>query len=213
MDGAERHDDGRKPTPQGTTPAENTRGPEAAGDAPVSATDEELLSAARRGDEDAFPELVERHAERLFRLAFGLVGRRADAEDVVQETLVGAFEHIRRFEGRSTVKTWLTGILLRQAARRHRRRGRRRESPRPEMDAAAPAPGRPAASAADLRMDVARALEALSPDHRQVVVLREFEGMSYAEMADALGVPQGTVESRLYRARQKLKELLRDYVP
>ena len=180
---------------------------------PARRTDEDLLAAAHKGDEGAFHELVDRHAERLFRLAFSLVGSAADAEDVVQATLMGAFEHLGRFEDRSTVKTWLTRILVRQVARHHRRRSRRWETSLANGSDAAAARGEPMAEASNRRLDVRQALDRLSSEHRQVVVLREFEGMSYDEMAEAVGVPQGTVESRLYRARQELKDLLRDYLP
>jgi len=176
-------------------------------------SDEDLLAEAQAGDDAAFHELTDRHAQRLFRLAFSLVGGTVDAEDVVQETLLGAFEHIRKFEGRSSVKTWLTSILMRQAARHHRRRSRSRETWLANGDHAAPGRGGGVREASDRRLDVRRALGRLSADHRQVVVLREYDGMSYAEMAEVLGVPQGTVESRLHRARQELKDLLRDYLP
>jgi len=185
-------------------------------DAPLTITDEELLAEARQGDQDAFHELIDRYAEGLFRLAFRLVGSGADAEDVLQETFLGAFEHMQRFEGRSTVKTWLSRILIRQAARCHRRRSRRRTLPLPVGTGADKAEVRAGTSVSDdanRRLDVERALRQLGPEHREVVVLREFEGMSYSEMAQALGVPVGTVESRLYRARQALKEALNDYLP
>lgn len=179
-------------------------------DAGLSPMDEGLLRAARQGDESAFHALVDRHAGRLFRLAVSLVGNEADAEDVLQETLMGAFERMHGFEGRSTVKTWLTRILVRQAARFHRRRGRRKEQMLAPNGFEARVPS--ASQAADRRLDVREALGRLSREHREVVVLREFDGMSYAEMADTLGVPQGTVESRLYRARQELKGALRGYL-
>ena len=125
---------------------------------------------------------------------------------------MGAFEYMGGFRGRSSVRTWLTRILVRQAARCHRRRGRQRETSLPTgTDEPAGREGSPQ-EASGMRLDVGEALDRLSPMHRRVVVLREFEGMSYAEIADTLGVPQGTVESRLYRARQELKALLRDYV-
>ncbi len=186
--------------------------PGAEGEQSPAARDERLLAAARAGDDDAFHELVDAHAVRLYRLAFSLVGNAADAEDVVQETLVGAFRSMGRFESRSTVKTWLTRILLRQAARHHRRRGRRPERPLEAARGTAGSRG-PAPPEAARRLDVQAALERLSPLHREVVVLREFGGMSYAEMAEALDVPRGTVESRLHRARRELRELLRDYLP
>jgi len=185
--------------------------------APLTMTDEELLADARRGDHGAFHRLIDRHADGLFRLAFRLVGSTADAEDVLQEAFVGAFEQMGRFEGRSTVKTWLSRILVRQTARFHRRRSRRRTLPLPLAGDGGDEPDvRGSTSVSDdanRRLDVDRALRQLSPEHREVVVLREFGGMSYSEMGEALGIPVGTVESRLHRARQALKEALSDYLP
>ena len=175
-------------------------------------TDEELVAAAAQGDDRAFHDLVDRHADRLFRLAFRLVSNSADAEDVVQETLMGAFRHLGRFRGRSTVRTWLSGILVRQAARCLRRRGRRRAAALPESEGLADR-ARDVAADTGRRLDIGGALRELSPEHREVVVLREYEGMSYAEIAEALAVPRGTVESRLFRARQQLKVILRGYLP
>jgi RNA polymerase sigma-70 factor (ECF subfamily) len=173
-------------------------------------SDEELLRAAGKGSSEAFGGLVERHADGLFRLAYRLVGNAPDAEDVLQEAVMGAFEQARKFRGHSTVKTWLTRIVMRQAARSHRRRARRATGSLPEgMEH----DGGVGPEVAALRMDVTQALQKLTPDHREVVVLREFEGLSYAEMAETLDLPQGTVESRLHRARQELKELLSDYLP
>jgi RNA polymerase sigma-70 factor (ECF subfamily) len=180
-------------------------------------TDEELLAAARGGDAGAYGEVADRHAGRLFRLAFRLVSGTSDAEDVVQETLLAGLRQAGKFRGDASVKTWLTGILVRQAARHHRRRARRKAAPVEDDGFTGGGgglrPGGSVAESAHRRMDVQRALAALSPLHREVVVLREFEGMSYAEIAEAVGVPRGTVESRLHRARQELRVLLRDYLP
>ena len=172
-------------------------------------TDIELAQRARHGDMDAFHGLVDRHGLYLYGLAASLLGNADDAEDAVQETLAGAFRGLRAFRGQSSVKTWLTGILVRQAAR-HFRRGRLRTgslqlAPEPAEAHAAPK--------ADVRLDVQAAIMALRPDHREVIVLREMHGLSYEEIAQALQVPPGTVESRLFRARRELQELLRDYLP
>jgi len=174
----------------------------------LCASDFELLQRARQGDTAAFHELVDRHAEGLYRLACALTGQSAEAEDVMQETLLGAFQRMGSFRGRSSVKTWLVSILNRQAARRHRTR-LRRPAVRLETLSREPAEQR----SLDARLDVTEALGRLSPEHRQVLVLREMEGMTYAEIAEVLGVPLGTVESRLFRARQELKTHLADYLP
>ncbi|MGO8702767.1 MAG: RNA polymerase sigma factor [Candidatus Brocadiia bacterium] len=160
----------------------------------------------RRDDEAAFHELVDRYANEMFRLAVSLVGNAADAEDVLQETFAGAFQAMPNFEGRSSVRTWLSRILVKQAAKWCRRRNVRRTV---MLDATAPGPS-PEQS---LRIDVLGSLETLTPEHREVIALREFQGMSYEEIAEVLGVPRGTVESRLFRARQELRDRLKAYLP
>jgi len=194
---------------------DNRRHPRTGSDG-LCPTDSELLRSARDGDTAAFHQLVDRHAADLFRLACAMTGNTADAEDALQETFMGAFQRMSSFAGRSSVRTWLVGILSRQAARSHRRRLRRPavafEELRlePGTDArTGPATG----SGAHVAMDVREALANLSSEHRQVIVLRELQGMTYAEIAQALRVPLGTVESRIYRARQQLRDRLADYLP
>lgn len=177
----------------------------------LAQTDLELVRHARRGDMGAFHGLVDRYASYLYGLAVSLVGNAADAEDAVQETLTGAFRGLRAFQERSSVKTWLTSILVRQAARHFRRGG---SSPAgvlpldraPEPAVVSATPG------TDIRIDVRAAVQALRPDHREVIVLREMQGLSYEEIAHVLEVPRGTVESRLFRARRELQGLLKEYL-
>ena len=182
----------------------------------MQSTDSELLTRARRGDADAYQDILDRYADGLYRLAYALLGNAADAEDALQETLLGAFRGIERFEGRASLKTWLSRILVKQAARRRRSRKRSAALPLHGLagEGASPADGSPSGreGTVALRMDVLAALDALGPHHREVVALREFQGMSYDEIAGALGVPRGTVESRLFRARQVLRERLKDYL-
>jgi RNA polymerase sigma-70 factor, ECF subfamily len=174
-------------------------------------SDKELLEKVGAGDGSAFGELMDRHADRLFRLAVSLVGNTADAEDVVQETLAGAFRGAKKFEGRSSVKTWLTRIALTQAARWQRDQRRRRDKRRVATESMQVDEG-PRARI-DAKIDLTAALQRLTSEHREVLVLREFEMLPYEEMATLLGVPVGTIESRLFRARRELKILLGDYVP
>jgi RNA polymerase sigma-70 factor (ECF subfamily) len=181
-----------------------------------SRVDLQLLRQAGGGDAAAFSALVDRHAKPMYRLAYMLTGSAADAEDVLQETWTGVYKALKRFEGRSTVKTWLTRILTTQVAlwRRKRRGGMLSldDSPVAQADAL---PGREhsAARRSDWQSDLDVALGRLSPDHREVIVLREVDGLSYDEIAEALRVPRGTVESRLHRARGELRKLLQAYVP
>ncbi len=169
--------------------------------------DAELLRQSYAGDQAAFRTLVDRHSRYLTGVAMALCRNAADAEDMVQETFVASLTS--RFRGESKVRTWLVQILVRRVAMM--RRSRRREQGQPlggERERSSPSP----ASGTDAKLDLAQMLEGLTPDQRQVIVLRELEGMTYEEMAAALHVPRGTVESRLHRARAALKELFRGYL-
>ena len=172
-----------------------------------SDSDLDLLKQSARGDATAFHELVDRHADRLFALAVSLLRNHADAEDVLQETLAGAYRGLAKFEQRASVKTWLTKILILQIAKWRRDQKSKRTEPIDPQTAAAEEHGTSAAS----RIDLHAALATLSPEHQDVLALREFEQLSYEEIADVLGVPRGTVESRLFRARAELKEKLKAY--
>jgi RNA polymerase sigma-70 factor (ECF subfamily) len=191
---------------------------------PTAAQDLALLRLAAGGDGRAFHKLVDRHAQSLYRLAYSLAGNAADAEDLVQECLAGAFKGMDRFEGRSSVKTWLSRILVTQVARwRRKRRGKNALSIQNLTGASDDrrsdggdwfeSNGADPADQVARRQDVQAALQKLSHEHREVVVLREFEGLAYEEIADVLGVPRGTVESRLHRARAELKGRLKSYLP
>lgn len=173
----------------------------------------ELVRRAVGGDGAAFHVLVDRHASELMRLAASLSATRADAEDVLQETFIGAYQGLRRFDGRASVKTWLKRILVRQAAR-HWNRSKRSRGALP-IDAAemAPAPRELGTGSigVDRKIDVAAVVKTLAPEHREVIVMREFDQMSYSEIAEVLQVPLGTVESRLHRARADLRAKLEGY--
>jgi RNA polymerase sigma-70 factor, ECF subfamily len=171
-------------------------------------SDVELLRRIAHGAQDAFRELVDRHSRYLYGIAYSLTGHSTDAEDVVQETFVAVINS--KFRGESAVRTWLVQILIRRAAMLRRSRRRSTTSLEGSNDASAvPARG---SGGSDAKLDLAVMLQALSVEHRQVIVLRELEGMSYDEMAIALGVPRGTVESRLHRARNELRERFKGYL-
>jgi len=180
-------------------------------------SDLELIRRAGEGDSRAFHTLVDRHASELFRLALSLSATRADAEDVVQETLLGAYRGMRNFDARASVKTWLKRILVRQAARAWNKSRTSRKALALEAVDVEPPPSPAsvregtATGAVDRKIDVAAVLKTLPREYREILVLREFEQMSYTEIAESLGVPQGTVESRLHRARAELKSRLKSY--
>ena len=200
---------GRNPWSRGTIvskPDRQTASPLKGG--PVL-DDAQLVKRAAGSDLDAMRVLVDRHGNRLYALAYALLGNHADSEDVVQEMFIGAFERIGQFEGRSSVKTWLTRILVNQVARHQRREHRRRSMALPPDAILDPSA---VTNVADTRMDVPTMLETLSPEHRHVIVLREIEGMNYQEIADTLNIPRGTVESRLFRAREALRKTFTEYL-
>jgi RNA polymerase sigma-70 factor (ECF subfamily) len=183
------------------------------------ASDLELVRSAGSGDDDAFHTLIDRHAPTLFRVAQSLTRNRQDAEDLMQETFVGAYRGLKNFAGRSSVKTWLVQILTRQAAKawhrsRHHRSAR---SIDPSSDDENTGGGydddrsltsESQTAAVDRRLDVMAVLKTISAPHREVLVLREMRGLSYEEIARVLEVPRGTVESRLSRARAEFREKL-----
>lgn len=190
-------------------------------DVSTESSDLQLARSAAAGDSAAFHRLVDRHAARLFRSALAMTRTRADAEDLLQETFIGAFKSLKHFDGRSSVKTWLVSILMRQAAKSwHRTRHDR--STRSIDAAAEDCSGMQSddalligggANASDQRMDFAAVLKQLPAHYREVIVLREVEQLSYDEIAQALQAPRGTIESRVHRARLLLREYLQAYAP
>lgn len=178
------------------------------------ADDSELLRQGAAGDEAAFRRLVDRHVRYLYAIAQGLTGNPFDAEDVVQETLTAALRG--GYRGEASVRTWLVRILVRQAGLLRRKGKRHRHMPLGDggstaggtVDPSTP----PHTAATEARLDLATMLQSLSPEHRAVIVLRELEGLTYEEMASALEVPRGTVESRLHRAREELRRRFKGYL-
>lgn len=181
------------------------------GDRALQESDAALVRLAVQGDAEAFQTLVQPHVLGLFHLAYALVGNRADAEDVLQEALLGAYRSLPSFAGRSSIRTWLGQILVRQAALIRRQRRGHVSLENAQLTPAPPSASDPGSSV--IREDLLQKLQQLSPEHRSVLVLREFEQLSYEEIAATLQVPRGTVESRLHRARQELRHLLQDYAP
>lgn len=173
----------------------------------LNLNESDLIRRATRGDASAFHTLVDAHAQHLYAVACKWAKPGADAEDLVQETFLAALQGLRHFEGRSSFRTWLVVILNRQAALWLRRRGIRKTLALPEDGNVAAASNEQ--SQAEARMDLGSLLEHLNPEFREVLVLREIEGLSYDEIAAALNVPRGTVESRIFRAREQLKAALK----
>lgn len=171
-----------------------------------SGSDAALLDAHLAGDPDAFGELVRRHRDVLWAVALRTTGNPADAEDALQEALISALRAVERFERRSAVRTWLYRIVVNASLDRLRRASARPADPLEDTDP--PARLDEATQVVD-RLDIEAALQTLPPGQRAAVVLVHVEGLSVAEAAEVLGVPEGTVKSRCSRGRAQLAALLR----
>lgn len=165
-------------------------------------TDKHLIEQVAEGDEMAFRTLYDRYSERTLRYVYTLLRNRHLAEDVVQDTMVAVWRGAGRFAGRSKVSTWIFGIARNKALDLLRREKRGERVPDTPLVSPDPAPG--------IQRDerVKAALQTLSEDHREVVFLTFYEHLSYAEIGRLLGVPEGTVKSRMFHAKKKLAEAL-----
>ena len=176
-------------------------------------SDLELTRRAGDGDDGAFGELVERYESQVAATVVGMLGPGPDAEDVGQETFIRFHAALGRFRGEAALGTYLTRIAINLSlnASRSRQRARWRFWSLDSDEDPAPAPftdGAGLQDQADTRAEVQMALQRLKPDHRAVVVLRMIQGYSTRETAQALGLPEGTVLSRLSRGLSSLKEIL-----
>jgi RNA polymerase sigma-70 factor (ECF subfamily) len=180
-------------------------------------TDADLIERSRRGDDAAFGQLVDRYEGAVAATAIAMLGRGADAEDVGQETFVNFHRALAQFRGDSNLKTYLVRIAMNLSlnALKRRRRHALRFFSRDARDADLPDVAAPAGAdddAPERQAMVQRAIARLSPKHKPVVVLRMMQGLSTRETAEALGVPEGTVLSRLARAMKELEATLAPYV-
>jgi RNA polymerase sigma-70 factor (ECF subfamily) len=176
-------------------------------------TDEEIVVRVRAGDLASFEQLMRRNNARVYRAARAILRDDSEAEDVMQDAFVRAYEHLHEFEGRARFSTWLTRIAVHEALARVRR-GKRLTA----LDAHVQEPAmitRPESSPeqqvsdVEMRAAIEAAVAKLPEDFRSVFVLRAVEGMSGAETAECLGIPEETVKTRLHRARTRIQEMLR----
>jgi RNA polymerase sigma-70 factor (ECF subfamily) len=183
-------------------------------------TDSELVREARRGSHAAFEALVRRYSERAFRAAYRVVRDPEAAQDVVQEALIKAYRGIRKFESRSAFYTWLYRIVVNLALDRRRRdrsgsEAEWDESVARQIDprAVVPQPSDPELDSRriEVRELVARGIRELPDGQREVLLLREVDGLSYGEIAATMGISKGTVMSRLHYARRKMEAFLREH--
>jgi len=184
------------------------------------AQDRALVEAVLAGDPSAYRGLVERYQRRVYALVCGMVRDKEDARDITQEAFVKAYNNLNRFRLESSFYTWLYRIAMNLSIDHIRKFKKRRHSEFDEGIASYGADGELHSGhdlgnasreleRKQLHGKILDALDKLSPDHKQIILLREVEGFSYKEIADALEVAEGTVMSRLFYARRKLQAALK----
>lgn len=182
-----------------------------------------LIERSLAGDETAFEEIVRRHQKRIFRVAWAILRDEGEADTVTQDTFVQAFLHLRRFEGRSGLETWLTRIAINRA--RDVIRGRRwlrltswgEGEGEGEEPLAQPIDERPdgerRALAAELGAAIERSVESLSAQQKMVFRMKHYEDRSLEDIAAALGLKSGTVRAHLFRAVHRIRKDLQGWLP
>lgn len=187
----------------------------------MSELEHSLLKRLRDRDERAFRELVAAHRDRVFNITYRMLGNRAEAEDVAQEVFITVFKQIDTFEERSKFTTWLYRVAVNHTKNRIKYLSRRQDKNKDELDDNAHSPGSngaigqampraPDAALEDAKMgDILReAVQSLDEEQRTVVILRDIEDLSIEEICEITGMPDGTVKSRLHRARLALRKKL-----
>jgi len=176
--------------------------------------EELLVKRAKRGDVSAFSELVRRYERYVLNLVYRTLGRSEDAEDIAQEAFVKAFLNIKKFKEESKFSTWLSKIVINLCMDKIREKANKEENLEegvwltiPQSSYYSP---EETVERLEIQEGIKKAVMSLPEELRIVFVLREFEDLSYQEISEMLDIPIGTVESRLYRARMKLRSLLKD---
>ena len=171
---------------------------------------EHIIARARRGDADAFEQLVAAYRNQVFRLALRMCGNEADADEVAQEAFLSAWKGLPNFRGESRFSTWLYQLTTHAAIDLMRRE--KRQAAAEDIDGITAADDGPSlqqqAERAETRREVRSALMQLPEEYRQVLVLRFMQELSYEEIGQTLKLPAGTVKSRLNRAKAQLKDIL-----
>ena len=183
-----------------------------------SALDERLVGMAKKGDMLAFEELVARHRDKIYARAFSMMRNEDEALDLSQEAWVKSWQRLQQFQGDSSFGTWMTRIVINLCLDQLRRRKRQRTESIEEMDDESGGVERQMPPVivnpterlerGELRKKIDQALSQLSPQHRTVLVLHEFDEMEYKEIARTMNCSIGTVMSRLFYARRKMAVLL-----
>ena len=178
--------------------------------------EQQWIDDARQGDQEAFAQLVRLYEKRVYALALRMCKNPDDAAEAAQEAFLAAWQGLRFFRGESSFSTWLYRLASNACVDLLRREGKHRSAAGPsfndeelniDVPDAAPSP-QEAVEQRELRRQIEAGLQALSPDHRQVLLLREMHQLSYDEIAEALSLDVGTVKSRISRGRKLLRKFL-----
>ena len=177
-------------------------------------SDEEIVERVRAGEQHLFEALMRRHNPQVYRAARSILHDDGEAEDVMQDAYVRAYEHLGEFEGRARFSTWVTRIAVHEALARARRSKRYDTFDASQESASMPrapvATPEQETSDGEMRRILEKAVDALPEEFRSVFVLRAVHGLNGAEVADCLGLEEATVKTRLFRARGRLRDLLEE---
>lgn len=175
-------------------------------------SDEQILGRFLEGDQEAFERLVKRYEARVRNLAFGFVRDRALAEDIAQDAFLRAYQKAGSIKRGESVRSWLYRVAINRAQDEIRRIKRKREVALEDgwahLDSGRHVSGEALVESMELGRHLTRALALLRSEHRIPLVMREVQGMTYAEIAELLGWPLGTVQVRIHRGRLELREIL-----
>jgi RNA polymerase sigma-70 factor (ECF subfamily) len=183
----------------------------------------ELVSLCKKGDVDAFEALVKKHQKRMFNIAFRMLGSYDEASEIVQDAFVSAYRGMRNFKGRAKFSTWLCAIVMNHSKNRLKQVKAQLHYEKYSINDPIPAGegqvhGEPPSSEPsalerleqrDVQRKVQQCIGSLDEEFRQVLVLRDIQGFSYDEISDMLRIPGGTVKSRLFRARDAMRDCLK----
>lgn len=170
----------------------------------TAAQDARLLARVLDGDHDAFNEIMRNHEDRVFSVCLRIMGTRDQALDAVQDTFLTAFRKADQFKGNSALGTWIYRIAVNTCYDQLRKQKRRRADPMPDHLDPPDHSAEDAVGSAALRPELQKALVSLPEEFRTAIVLADIEGLGLKEVAEVLGVPTGTVKSRVFRGRRLL---------
>jgi RNA polymerase sigma-70 factor (ECF subfamily) len=179
----------------------------------TASQDAELLRRVVEGDHDAFNEIMRHHEDRVFSVCLRILGNRERALDAAQETFLTTFRKAGQFQGNSALGTWIYRIAVNTCYDQLRKQKRRRTEPMPEHFEPTDLSAEDAVESAAVRPEIEKALSALPSDFRAAVVLSDIEGLGLPEVAEILGIPIGTVKSRVFRGRRLLARDLGNQSP